>query len=392
MRKINRLLRCGILAVAVVAIASSCGEGSFHIDGTVANAKDSILYFEHNGLDGFDVLDSVKLDETGKFSFSGDHSDNPEFYRLRISGQIINVAIDSTETVNIEAKYPGMATNYTVKDSYENEKIKELALMQINLQSQCQAVENNGTTGADSIVSRMIENYKDNVERNYIFKEPMKAYAYFALFQYIVINNQPIMLFDPAGNRKDNKVFGAVATSWDTFYPNSERGKNLHNIAIKGMQNERIIANNRRQQQQKGTVASNVSVSETGIIDLPLYDRNDKLHHLTDLKGSVVLLYFNVFADKGSQQAIMQLRDLYDKYHSRGFEIYMVGLDDNKSFWNSQVSSLPWINVFDDSGRSQAYTAAAPSLPYFFIIDRGNNIVRNAAQIKDLDREIQALL
>lgn len=389
MKKMSRLLTCGILALAVLALAS-CGKDTFHIDGTVSGAKDSILYFEHNGLDGFDVLDSVKLDETGKFDFSGDKADAPEFYRLRIAGQIINIAIDSTETVNVNAKYPGMATNYDVKGSYENEKIRELALMQINLQAQCQAAYNNGAS--DSIVNKMIEQYKVNVERNYIFKEPMKAYAYFALFQYIVINNQPVMIFDPAGNKQDNKVFGAVATSWDTYFPNSERGKNLHNITIRGMKNARIIAYNQQEQQQEANKARQFNVTETGIIDLPLYDRNDQLHHLTDLKGQVVLLFFNVFSDDNSQKTIMQLRDLYDKYHNRGFQIYMVGLDDNKSFWNSQVANLPWINVYDNNGTSQAYTAAAPGLPYYFIIDRNNNIVKNAAQVKDLYKEIESLL
>ena len=89
---------------------------------------------------------------------------------------------------------------------------------------------------------------------------------------------------------------------------------------------------------------------------------------------------------------MMQLRDLYNKYHGRGFEIYMVGLDDNKSFWNQQVSALPWINVYDQNGNSQAYLATAPGLPYYFIIDRGNNIVKNASQVKDLSKEIEALL
>lgn len=37
-----------------------------------------------------------------------------------------------------------MATDYDVKGSYENEKIRELALMQINLQAQCQAAYANG--------------------------------------------------------------------------------------------------------------------------------------------------------------------------------------------------------------------------------------------------------
>lgn len=392
MGKINKLLSLGAAAVALLAVVS-CGKGSFHVEGTVSGAKDSVLYFEYNGLDGFSVLDSTKLDETGKFSFSGDKADNPEFYRLRIAGQIINIAIDSTETIDVTAKYPGMASNYDVKGSYENEKVRELALMQINLQAQCQAVDASGAANSDSVIDAMIAKYKETVERNYIFKEPMKAYAYFALFQYIVIGNQPIMIFDPAGNKQDNKVFGAVATSWDTFYPNSERGKNLHNITIKGMQNARIIAGTARQQEQQAQeVSDKVHVQETGIIDLPLYDRNDHLHHLYDLKGQVVLLYFNVFSADGSRQNIMQLRDLYNKYHSRGFEIYMVGLDGNKSFWSQQVSSLPWINVFDDSGKSQAYTAAIPSLPYFFIIDRNNSVVKNAAEVKDLDKEINQLL
>lgn len=75
MRKISNLLSCSILLLAILALAS-CGKGKFHVDGTVSGAKDSILYFEHNGLDGFSVLDSVKLDENGKFSFSGDKADN----------------------------------------------------------------------------------------------------------------------------------------------------------------------------------------------------------------------------------------------------------------------------------------------------------------------------
>ena len=32
-------------------------------------------------------------------------------------------------------------------------------------------------------------------------------------------------------------------TSWDTYYPGAERGKNLHNIAIEGMKDIRIIEN-----------------------------------------------------------------------------------------------------------------------------------------------------
>ncbi len=380
---IGNILAAGYAIVGLAALASCAGE-KFHVTGSIANAKDSLLYFEHNGLDGFSTVDSVKLDEKGSFSFSGDKVDNPEFYRLRIAGQIINIGIDSTETVDVKATYPQMATDYTVKGSSENEKIKELALKQIDLQARCQSILAERPDIADSIITVLMNDYKQDVSRNYIFKEPMRAYSYFALFQYIVIGNQAHLIFDPSRDAADNKVFGAVATSWDTYYPGSKRTQNLHNITIKGMKDERIV-----KAQNKPV---EIEAKELGVVDLPLRDNKGVERHLTDLKGKVVLLDFHVFAAKGSTEYIMHLRDLYNKYHDRGLEIYMVSLDDNVHFWKEQVANLPWINVYDDTGISQAYTAPAQTVPIIYLIDRGNNIVKNPSQIKNLDEEIERLL
>ena len=380
---IGNILAAGFAIVGLAALASCAGE-KFHVTGSIANAKDSLLYFEHNGLDGFSTVDSVKLDEKGSFSFSGDKVDNPEFYRLRIAGQIINIGIDSTETVDVKATYPQMATDYTVKGSSENEKIKELALKQIDLQARCQSILAERPDIADSIITVLMNDYKQDVSRNYIFKEPMRAYSYFALFQYIVIGNQAHLIFDPSRDAADNKVFGAVATSWDTYYPGSKRTQNLHNITIKGMKDERIV-----KAQNKPV---EIEAKELGVVDLPLRDNKGVERHLTDLKGKVVLLDFHVFAAKGSTEYIMHLRDLYNKYHDRGLEIYMVSLDDNVHFWKEQVANLPWINVYDDTGISQAYTAPAQTVPIIYLIDRGNNIVKNPSQIKNLDEEIERLL
>ena len=381
--KIGNILAAGFAIVGLAALASCAGE-KFHVTGSIANAKDSLLYFEHNGLNGFSTVDSVKLDEKGDFSFSGDKVDNPEFYRLRIAGQIINIGIDSTETVDVKATYPQMATDYSVKGSYENEKIKELALKQIDLQARCQSILAERPDLADSIITVLMSDYKQDVSRNYIFKEPMRAYSYFALFQYIVIGNQAHLIFDPSRDMSDNKVFGAVATSWDTFYPHSERGQNLHNITIKGMRDDRIASANKQQVE--------IRAEETGVIDLPLRDNRGKMHHLTDLKGQVVLLNFHAFSLPDSPEYIMQMRELYDAYHARGLEIYMVSLDENVHFWKESVASLPWINVYDNTGISEAYTSAATATPIIYLIDRNNIVVKNPAQIKNLPKEIEALL
>ena len=384
MKNILKTIVTSIFVVGITVLMSGCSKEMFHVEGAIGNAKDSILYFEHNGLTGFTTVDSVKLDAKGAFSFASDKVDNPEFYRLRIAGQIINIAIDSTETVKVDAKYPQMATDYSVNGSYENEKIKQLALKQINLQAQCQALYSEQPQAADSLVQQLIQAYKYDVSHNYIFKEPMKAYSYFALFQYIVVNNEARLIFNPAVDPEDNKVFGAVATSWDTYFPNSERGQNLHNITIKGMRDNRIATANKQNIQ--------IEAEETGVIDLPLRDNKGNMHHLTDLKGKVVLLNFHAFSLPDSPEYIMQMRELYDKYHAKGLEIYMVSLDENEHFWKESVATLPWINVYDNTGISEAYTSAATATPIIYLIDRSNTVVRNPAQIKNLPKEIEALL
>lgn len=392
-KHITTMIHYKYIIPVLLCLLASCGKGKFHVNGEITNAKDSVLYFEHNGLDGFKVLDSVKLDTEGKFNFTGNQADNPEFYRLRIAGQIINLAIDSTETVEVKASYPLMATNYELGKSYENEKIRELALRQIELQTQCQAVANNPSISADSsltVINSLIEQYKLDVSRNYIYKEPMKAYAYFALFQYIVINNNARLIFNPRENAGDIKVFGAVATNWDTFYPNSERGQNLHNIAIQGMKDQRIVKSN---SQPLNIDAS--KVVNSGLIDIALMDNKGKIRRLSDLKGKVVMLDFHVFSTGSeSTKRIMSMRDLYNKYHDRGFEIYQVSLDNNEHFWKTQTANLPWISVFDPDGidSHNIVNYNVHTAPTFFLIDRNNVLQKRDVQIENLDAEIQAML
>ena len=376
-----------VAAVILAAITiASCGNDRFHVEGEITNAKDSVLYFENVGIESVSILDSVKLDDNGRFSFSEEAPMAPEFYRLRISDQIINVSIDSTEIVTIQAQYPQMATNYEVSGSDNCQKIKELALKQIDLHKRAMAIQQNTELEVDAAndsILKMIDDYKNDVKTNYIFKEPMKAYSYFALFQ--TLGNW--LLFNPRSNKDDIKVFAAVATSWDTYYPHAERGQNLHNIAIEGMKNQRIL------KEQSQTIDAS-KVTEAGVLDIALTDNKGQLRHLTDLKGKVVLLDFHVFALEDSPARILTLRELYNKYQAQGFEVYQVSLDPDEHFWKQQTAALPWVSVRDADGvqSQQLMLYNVQTVPDFFLIDRDNNLVKRAAQIKDLEAEIKKLL
>ena len=208
-----------------------------------------------------------------------------------------------------------MATQYEISGSENCAKIKELTLKQIDLHQRAMAIQENTALGVDEAndsIMKIIDAYKEDVKTNYIFKEPMKAYAYFALFQ--TLGNW--LLFNPRSNKDDIKVFAAVATSWDTYYPHAERGQNLHNIAIEGMKNMRIA------QGESGQTIDASKIEEAGVLDIALLDNHGQIRHLTDLKGKVVLLDFHIFAMDESPARILLLRELYNKYASQGFEKY----------------------------------------------------------------------
>ena len=388
--KISRLFSVGAIMMAALFLAS-CTEKKFHLSGNIDNANDSLLYFENMSLNGPVTVDSVKLGKDGSFSFNEKAPENPEFYRLRIANQIINIAVDSTENITIKASYPTMSSQYDVKGSNECDKIKELALMQMNLQAQINALINNPNipyqAEGDSI-QRLLNAYKNTVKLQYIYKEPMRAYAYYALFQTIYVSNQTALIFDPRSRKEDVQVFAAVATSWDTYYPGSERGKNLHNIAIEGLKNVRIIQAERNQ-----TIDAN-KVNTSGIIEVALPDNKGNIRKLTSLKGKVVLLDFHAFASKGSTARIMMLRELYNKYHAQGLEIYQVSLDPDKHFWKESVSALPWICVHDENGANSAFAAQynVQTIPTFFLIDRQNVLQKRDTQISNLDATIKSML
>ena len=155
------------------------------------------------------------------------------------------------------------------------------------------------------------------------------------------------------------------------------------------MKNQRIVDAKNQDLQVEAS-----KVKEAGVLDIDLLDNHGQERHLTDLKGKIVLLDFHLFALEDSPARILMLRELYNKYHSQGLEIYQVSLDSDEHFWKQQTAALPWISVRDADGvnsqRLLMYNIQA--VPDFFIIDRGNNIVKRAAQIKDIEAEIKKLL
>ena len=375
-----------IAAALLLSGLSACNnEPAFTVEGEISDAADKMLYLEQTGLESIIPLDSVKLDEGGNFSFSAARPGAPDYYRLRIESKIINFAVDSTETVTVKANYATFPTGYQIEGSENNTKIKELVLLQAGLQTDVNRVAQSGLPIgiAQDSIQRMVDTYKNKVRRDYIFAEPNKAYAYFALFQQL----NGYMIFDPLANREDVKCFAAVATSMNNLYPHADRSRNLYNMVIKGMKNTRTP-------QSKPLEIPMDKIEETSIIDIPLRDVNGNLHHLTDLKGKVVLIDFTVYGASESGARNLLLRELYNKYNEQGLEIYQVSLDTDEHFWKTAADNLPWICVRDPEGPYSSFVRlyGVAQLPSSFLVNRSNELSLRVDTKTDLDAEIKKLL
>ena len=375
-----------IAAVLISAGFAACNRGPvFNVEGEISGAEGKMLYIEHSSIEGVVGLDSTKLSGDGRYHFSEARPEAPDFYRLRVDDRIINFVVDSTETVNISSDYNTFSSGYSVTGSESNVKIKELSLLQADLQAKVNELNKSGMPAglAQDSLFRMVESYKNDVKRNYIFKEPDKASSYFALFQQL----NGFMIFNPLSNKEDVKCFAAVATSLNHNYPHADRSRNLYNMVIKGMKNTRAP-------QTKPLEISEDMINETSIIDIPLKDINGDTKHLTDYKGKVVLIDFTAYATPSSGTRTLALRELYNKYSSQGLVIYQVSLDTDEHFWKTACDNLPWVCVRDPQGPYSTYVNiyGVTALPTAFLVNKNNELVLRLNEKSDIEAEIKKLL
>lgn len=366
---------------------SACNNSSdFIVKGVVAGANGQLMYLENVGISNVVTLDSIKLAPGGKFKFTEKRPEYPDFYRLRLNNQLINFAVDSTETISFVADAGTFATSYSVEGSENSKAIKAITLAQLDAN---QAISRLRKEYEDKMISdttyRMkvlaaADAYKE-VARKYIYSAPMSTAAYFALFQQI----DGLLFFD-LYDRKDVKAYGAVATSYNHTYPESPRSKHLYNLTLQSMKVLRA---------QRPVDYSNVETKEISFLDIELPDvRGEVVKLSTVAPGKVVLINFTAYQTEWSPALNMALGELYTKYHDQELEIYQVSLDSDFHFWRNGASNLPWVTVHDPQS---VYSQVAglynvKQLPALFILDRKGNLVKRVEDVKKLEADVKAVL
>lgn len=105
-----------------------------------------------------------------------------------------------------------------------------------------------------------------------------------------------------------------------------------------------------------------------GNITLP--DLNGELKSLAALKGKWILVDFWASWCGPCRREGKHVLELYHKYHSKGFEVFGVSIDQNTDHWKKAVQEeqTPWIHVCDNEGKI-AKEYGITVIPHLFLIN-----------------------
>ena len=355
-----------LFLLSILTLLCGCNqEKKFCIEGNISGADSLMLYLEHLSLgEGTVAIDSIRLTEDGNFHFEKPGVASPEFYRLRIGGQGINLAIDSTETVRVKADMKDLSFGYAVEGSNACDTIRLLCLKLASLEREARRISadrNFTIEERDSMIQSLVDKYKAEVKKDFLHGNYGTAYSYYACFQTLGSS----LIFDPVHDKSDLTWMQAVANAWNEKYPSSPRTENLCNIVLE-------CRKNRAKPRQIVLDIDGDKVRELGIIDMTFPDINGQERTLSSLRGNVILLDFTAFSLDGSTERTLLLRELYSRYHDQGFEIYQVGLDASEHLWKQRSEALPWVSVYCEEGlESDMLTLYnVQGLPSYFLIDR----------------------
>ncbi len=379
-------MRKNILFVSALVFLFSCNQtNKFKVEGIVDNSENQYIILEKNGLLETSVIDSMKLDNDGSFSFKAPRPEYPDFYRLRIGTKVIDFAVDSCEHISIKANLTDFSTGYSIEGSQTSSDILKLRTSLSAIQAKVNALATE--LSSDERNTRLTEIEADieahkAMARQLILQNPRSSAAYFAIYQKI--NNS--YLFSPYV-KADKPYCAAVATSYNAFMPEYIRSKNLYALVMDAIKTERKAQNDAAWREI-------VANSSTGYIDIALKDRTGVVRKLSELEGKVILIDFSASEMENNIAYTFELRELYEKYKNRGFEIYQISLDRSKLLWEDASVNIPWISVRDDNGANTSYISSynVQTIPTLFLMNKKGVIVSRANDFKTVEAEIAKLL
>lgn len=368
----TRLKKYSVLAIIALLLSSCDQSDKVTIRGSYPDGAGEMLNVEMLNVNQLTPIDSVEVDEDGEFKIRFSLQ-SPELISVRNKqGNTINLLPFPGDEITLDISCGDFNNCYTVQGSDESEDIRSMVAEASKTMIILDSIVGLLNMSDDSIyrqalVSDYTDVYKAQRMHNikFIVENITSLSSIYALYQRI--GPEEYIL----GEVKDLQYLKIVADSVSIRYPNSSLVASL------------VYDVRRRQEAYNNALLMNKlseqGIEGTGNIELLIPDAEGKEISLSSLQGKVVMLNFWASADQASLAANKSLKAVYQQYHSKGFEVYSVSLDNDKTVWRDAVrfEEYEWIDVceltYPDSYAASIYNIQ--EIPTSFLIDKNGDIV-----------------
>lgn len=343
----------GLLAL----LCAACGKNTV-IKGTLTDAPERQLIVKCLDVNVNKTLDTVKTAAAGAFKYAMDIKEGqPQFVYLYYGDtKVASLLLQKGDRVNVTADTLG---HYTVTGSEESVKLQQVeqdfSAFLSDLSATIEGAEEEGAALNREVSKKYVAYYRNAVK--YVVSNPFSLTVIPVLYQKI---NDGFPVFNEG---QDAIHFRSAADSLKLVYPESGYVKALDKEAAR----------------RTNLMELNLKMQETvpmSYPDLEMPDVKGEKVRLSEVDGKVILVLFWSAADAAQKMFnIDELLPLYKEYHPKGFEIYSINVDVDKTLWGTTVRNqqLPWINVCDGFGPAsvalQRYNVSA--VPTMYLISDG---------------------
>ena len=316
MPSLPRMKTVKLLAVLGAALLlAACGPKTV-IDGTLQDKAGAPVIVKLLDVNRYQVLDTVKTDAAGAFTFQPELQENcPEFiYLFYGDRKIASLLLKRGDHVKVTADTLG---NYTVEGSEESLLLQEVESSYAQFMLDMARLSAEPDANAE-LSRRYVDYYRRSVR--YVMEHPQSLTSVPVMFQRV---NDGLAVFDQP---TDGILFGSISDSLKAVYPDSRYVKALEREAAR---RTNLLQINQRLQEAE----------QVGYFDMDLPTLAGTTAKLSDVKAKVVMLYFWATTDEQKLFNMDTLIPVYNEFHDRGFEIYAVSLDVDKTAWATVVRS-----------------------------------------------------
>lgn len=373
--------------LALVALVG-CNNNKVTIQGEFAACPNEVVVLETLSTSGSIVTDSVRTNNNGTFKLKVALPEGEAtFYNLRCAERSVPLILAKGDNAVVNS-VPGLIDSYTITGSRESELVREVKnIMGFGIARLDSLTAVYNQTSVKNIQQRINKEFAKeylNIKRNqigFIVKNAGSLAAIYALNQRLP--NDKVLF----GGDNDIVYFRLVAEEVAKNYPTSPY--------LAGLQS--AIENYDKQVELADKINQALAAEPANFPEITLPDMYGKKQSLTAIQeGKVLLLDFWSIGDQNAIFRNAEFKELYEKYHDKGFEIYQVSVDTSKPAWVEvlQRQKLPWVSVCDFKGGESIAVQlfGVVSVPHNFLLDREGNIVAINAYGDNLKKELARLM